>query len=71
MGINDLMKINLFPYQVEGIKFASKAGRSLIADDMGLGKTIQAIGVAELYKKFLKILEPFSVCATSAWNWIA
>lgn len=65
MGINELMKINLFPYQVEGIKFASKAGRSLIADDMGLGKTIQAIGAAELYKKFLKTSKVLIVAPTS------
>jgi SNF2 family DNA or RNA helicase len=49
--LDDSLKIKLFPYQLEGVKFAAKAGRSLIADDMGLGKTVQAIVVAELYKK--------------------
>lgn len=65
LGLKDLMKIDLFPYQIEGIKFASKAGRCLIADDMGLGKTIQAIAVAELYKKFLKTSKILIVAPTS------
>ncbi len=35
----------VFPFQVEGIKFAEEAGgRALIADEPGLGKTIQALG---------------------------
>ena len=42
----------LFPYQIEGIKFLTKAnGRALIADEPGLGKTIQAAGFCKLYEK--------------------
>jgi SNF2 family DNA or RNA helicase len=63
--LDDSLKIKLFPYQLEGVKFAAKAGRSLIADDMGLGKTVQAIVVAELYKKILNTSKVLIVCPTS------
>lgn len=43
-----LLKVELLPYQMDGIAFAAGAGRAVLADDMGLGKTIQGIGVAEL-----------------------
>ncbi len=46
--LGSLLKTTLYPYQKEGIRFAFKAGKSIIADEMGLGKTIQAIGTAEL-----------------------
>lgn len=62
---NTLLKITLYPFQKEGILFAAKAGRSLIADDMGLGKTIQAIGFAELFKKEFGITSVLIVCPTS------
>ena len=64
-ALEDNIKIKLFPYQLEGVKFAAKAGRSLIADDMGLGKTIQAIVVAELNKKVLGTQKVLIVCPTS------
>ena len=33
----------LFPFQLEGVKFVEDAGgRAIIADEMGLGKTVQA-----------------------------
>lgn len=62
---DDLIKAKLFPYQLEGILFAAKAGRCLIADDMGLGKTIQAIATAEWMKKELHISRAIIVCPTS------
>ena len=37
--------LDLFPFQEEGIRFASEREGALIADEMGLGKTCQAIGV--------------------------
>ncbi|RXM21790.1 DEAD/DEAH box helicase, partial [Citrobacter sp. AAK_AS5] len=40
-------KVDLLPYQLDGIAFAAGAGRAILADEMGLGKTIQAIGFAE------------------------
>ena len=49
--IDSLLRTRLYPYQKEGIRFAAKAGKSIIADEMGLGKTVQAIGVAELLRR--------------------
>lgn len=63
--IDNLLKVKMFPYQRQGFWFAAKAGRALIADEMGLGKTIQAIAVAELYKKELGISKVLIVCPTS------
>lgn len=61
----ELLKAQLYPYQEEGIRFAGKAGRCLLADDMGLGKTIQAIGTAELLKKDYGITKVLIICPTS------
>lgn len=45
---------HLFPFQIEGIKFAESAeGRCLIADEMGLGKTVQALGLLKLHPELL------------------
>ena len=40
-----LDRMSLYPFQKEGIAFATNREASLIADDMGLGKTAQAVGV--------------------------
>lgn len=45
------MRVQLHPYQAEGILFAAKKRRAFIADDMGLGKTVQAIGTALFLKE--------------------
>ncbi len=60
-----IIKADLFPYQKEGVEFALRKGRCLIADDMGLGKTIQAIGAAEAMKKLFGITKVLIVCPTS------
>ncbi len=62
---DSLVNTKLFPYQKEGICFAAEVGKCLIADDMGLGKTIQAIAVAELLKKEMKIGRVMVICPTS------
>jgi hypothetical protein len=69
-GINaplfdSLIKASLYPYQREGILFASRAGRSLLADDMGLGKTVQAIGVAEVMARLFGVTKVLVVSPTS------
>ncbi len=46
-----LLKVDLLPYQLDGIAFATAAGRAVLADDMGLGKTIQGIGTAEMLRR--------------------
>jgi len=63
--IDGALKVQLFPFQQEGVKFAARAGRSLMADDMGLGKTIQSIAVAEIYKKVLQTNGVLIICPTS------
>ncbi len=62
---DNLLKINLFPYQKTGAFFAAHTGRCLIADEMGLGKTVQAIAAAEIYKKELGIKKILVICPTS------
>lgn len=62
---DSLIDAKLHSYQKEGVWFAANAGRSMIADEMGLGKTIQAIALAELYRKELGIEKVLIVCPTS------
>ena len=57
-----LLKVELLPYQLDGIAFAVGAGRAILADDMGLGKTIQGIGVAELLAREAGISKVLIVC---------
>lgn len=65
-----LLKVELLPYQLDGIAFAVGAGRAILADDMGLGKTIQAIGVAELLRREAGICRVLVVCpATLKSQW--
>lgn len=63
--LDSLLKVNLYPYQKEGIRFAAKASKVIIADEMGLGKTIQAIGTAELLRKEGLIESVLILCPTS------
>jgi len=60
-----LLKVELLPYQLDGIAFATGAGRAVIADDMGLGKTIQGIGVAELLSRVSDIKKVLIICPAS------
>ena len=69
-GIKDkaltrLLKVKLYPYQVEGVLFAARAGRCLIGDEMGLGKTIQAVATAELFARHFGVRRVLVVCPTS------
>ncbi|MCP4674404.1 MAG: DEAD/DEAH box helicase [Deltaproteobacteria bacterium] len=60
-----LLKVELLPYQLEGIAFAAKTGRAILADDMGLGKTIQGIGLAELLAIEGAVSKVLVVCPAS------
>jgi superfamily II DNA or RNA helicase len=60
-----LLKVELLPYQLDGIAFAAGAGRAVLADDMGLGKTIQAIGVSELLAREVGTSKVLVVCPAS------
>lgn len=64
-AFNNLLRTKLYPYQVEGIRFAAKAGRAIIADEMGLGKTIQAIGAAQLLRNKGLVGSVLIMCPTS------
>ena len=60
-----LLQTELLPYQLDGIAFATAAGRSILADDMGLGKTIQGVGVAEMLARETGIRRVLIVCPAS------
>jgi hypothetical protein len=60
-----LLKVEILPYQLDGIAFAASAGRAILADDMGLGKTLQGIGVAELLAREASIRKVLVVCPAS------
>ena len=60
-----LLSTELRPYQLDGIAFATGAGRAVLADDMGLGKTIQGIGTAELLAREAGITKVLVVCPVS------
>jgi superfamily II DNA or RNA helicase len=61
----ELLKIELLPYQLDGIAFAVGAGRAILADDMGLGKTIQGVGTAELLAREASIKKVLVICPAS------
>lgn len=60
-----LLKIELLPYQLDGIAFIIGNGRAVLADDMGLGKTIQGVGAAELLARECGISRVLVVCPAS------
>jgi superfamily II DNA or RNA helicase len=61
----ELLKVELLPYQLEGIAFAAGVGRAILADDMGLGKTIQGVGTAEMLAREAGIRRVLVVCPAS------
>ena len=63
--LDQLLHASLYPYQKEGIRFAIRAGKSIIADEMGLGKTIQAIGTAEFFRREGLVSSILILCPTS------
>lgn len=53
------LKTGLYPYQLDGVRFALYKSGALIGDEMGLGKTLQAIALSLLKKEvfgFNKVL---------------
>jgi SNF2 family DNA or RNA helicase len=60
-----LLKVEILPYQLDGIAFAAGAGRAILADDMGLGKTLQGIGMAEVLAREAGIRKVLVVCPAS------
>jgi SNF2 family DNA or RNA helicase len=60
-----LMKVELFPYQKEGVAFATFREGAIIADEMGLGKTIQAVATAVMKKHIFNFKRALVVCPAS------
>jgi superfamily II DNA or RNA helicase len=63
--LDDLLHTDLYRYQKEGVRFAARAGRALLADDMGLGKTPQAIAAAELMAREFGLERVLVICPAS------
>lgn len=63
----DLSFLNIkpFPYQEEGITFATFRKACIIADEMGLGKTLQAIAAAVAKKQIFDFQKTLIVCPAS------
>ena len=65
-----VLKMELFPYQKEGVEFALFRKAAIIADEMGLGKTLQAIAAAVLKKELFGFYRTLVVCpATLKSQW--
>ena len=60
-----LLKTKLFPYQRDGVQFATFRVGAILADEMGLGKTIQAIATAVMKKKLFGFKKCMIVCPAS------
>ncbi len=59
------LKVELFPYQKEGVEFATFRDGAVIADEMGLGKTVQAIATAIMKKKIFDFKRVLIICPAS------
>jgi SNF2 family DNA or RNA helicase len=59
------LKAEPFPYQKEGIVFATYREGAIIADEMGLGKTFQAIAAAVCKKHLLGFKKTMVICPAS------
>jgi ERCC4-related helicase len=59
------IKAELFPYQKEGVIFATFKEGAIIADEMGLGKTIQAITIAVAKKEIFGFTKALVICPAS------
>lgn len=64
-ALDHLLRVPLYPYQREGVRFCAQAGRAILADEMGLGKTVQAIATAELLLREKFIGQVVVLCPTT------
>lgn len=64
-ALDSLLRVPLYPFQREGVRFCASAGRAILADEMGLGKTVQAIATAELLRKERLIEQALVLCPTT------
>ncbi|MDR0549606.1 MAG: hypothetical protein LBI10_09410 [Deltaproteobacteria bacterium] len=61
-ALDNLLKIRLAPYQLDGLAFAAAAGRAILADDVGLGKITQAVGLAVFLAKKAGATKVLVIC---------
>jgi hypothetical protein len=61
----NMLSVNLYPYQEEGMLHLAFKRRALLADEMGLGKTIQAIAACELLRRLHNIQKVVVICPAS------
>src|SRR5690606_13393231 len=59
------IKAGLYPYQKEGVEFATFRKGAILADEMGLGKTLQAITTAVNKKKLFGFCRALIICPAS------
>lgn len=62
------LKTTLYPFQQEGVRFASFRKSAIIADEMGLGKTLQAITTALVKRNTFGVEKTLIVCPSSVKN---
>ncbi len=60
-----LINATLYPYQKEGVKFATFRRGAILADEMGLGKTLQAITTAIMKKNLFGFKHTLVICPAS------
>ena len=61
----DVLKLPLYPYQVEGMLHLAFGERALLGDEMGLGKTVQAVGACVLLKELRGVERVLVICPVS------
>ena len=63
--VEHALKVRLRPYQIDGVLFAARERRALLADDMGLGKTVQTIATIVLLRALGEGHRTVVVCPAS------
>lgn len=63
--VESALKVRLRPYQIDGVLFAARERRALLADDMGLGKTVQTIATIVLLRALGEAHRTVVVCPAS------
>ena len=59
------LRVELHPYQIDGVLFVARTPRALLADDMGLGKTVQSLVGARLLMELGEVSRVVIVCPAS------
>jgi len=62
-----MTELNLYPYQVDGVKFLTSRRRAILGDEMGLGKTPQSLVAADILDGF-PVLIVAPKAAVGVWD---